>query len=414
MTSASRIVTALFAVMVAFVLTCSTLDAAGAPSASATPKPTPTPAPTVRALNETLDSAIKCLDQGDESDTIKLNCIMDIEAYADKLGSPAGTKAYISLARTCFKDPSYFVRLAAARTIPRIRIKRDAVAGDELKLFLDPKVIASTECLHESETMGTHLIRYMKAENFSKLRSQGMIDTIWDALLNGNPYTQKNALGEFYLVLGKGTAKELAPYKERAERFFDFLFSPGASKMDEENFITISIDQAASILFAMNDYGFLGDHLLTPIASYVLYPNEKNPRAVSPDARWGYADDLNYSLRDRMAVKLKWEPAAAKTWANALQALLIAATPVKTQRMCIDRQTAMENIVFAGHDVQVIAVSTLVELANEPSHGVQFGEIERGCGEVEARVLGSSGGLPVSPNKPGATTTTIISNGTNQ
>jgi hypothetical protein len=413
MTSASRIVAAVFAVMVAFVLTCSTPDAAGSPSPSATPKPVPTPTPTVRALHQSLESAIKCLGNNDASDTIKLNCIMDIEAYADRDGYPAGTKAYVSLATTCFKDPSYFVRLAAARTIPRIRFHRDLVVGDELKLFLDPKVIASTDCLHEADLMGGHLTRYAKAHKFSDLQSLGMIDTIWDALLNGNPFVQKNALGEFYLVLAKGSPKELAPYKARAEQFFDYLFSPGAAKMDEENFITISIDQTASILFAMNDYQFLGDHLLTPIASYVLYPNEKNPRAVSPDARWGYADDLNYSLRDRMNVKLKWEPTAAKTWANALQALLIAATPVKTQRQCIDRQTAMENLAFAGHEVQVIAVSTLVELANEPSHGAQFGEIERGCGEVEARVLGTSGHLTTGGPNP-ALDSTIISNGTNQ
>src|SRR5579872_255934 len=413
MTSASRIVTAVFAVMVAFVLTCSTPDAAGTPNPNATPKPTPTPVPTVRVLHQSLDSAINCLSDANASDTIKLNCIMDIEAYADRDGYPAGTKAYISLATTCFKDPTYFVRLAAARTIPRIRFRRDAVVADELKLFLDPKVIASTECLHEADLMGGHLTRYAKAHSFSQLQSLGMIDTIWDALLNGNPFVQKNALGEFYLVLAKGNPKELAPYKERAEHFFDYLFSPAAAKMDEENFITISIDQAASILFAMNDYQFLGDHLLTPIASYVLYPNEKNPKAVSPDARWGYADDLNYSLRDRMNVKLKWEPTAAKTWANALQALLIAVTPVKTQRMCIDRQTAMENLSFAGHDVQVIALSTLVELANEPSHGVEFGEIERGCGEVEARVLGTSGHLTSGGPNPSLDNSTI-SNGTNR
>ena len=413
MTFASRIVAAVFAVMVAFVLTCSAPNAAGTPDPNATPKPTPTPQPTVRALHQSLESAIKCLGDGSASDTIKLNCIMDIEAYADRDGYPAGTKAYLSLATTCFKDPSYFVRLAAARTIPRIRFHRDLVVGDELKLFLDPKVIASTDCLHEAELMGGHLTRYAKAHTFAQLQNLGMIDTIWDALLNGTPFVQKNALGEFYLVLAHGTPKELAPYKARAEQFFNFLFSPAAAKLDEENFITISIDQMASVLFAMNDYQFLGDHLLTPIASYVLYPNEKNPKAVSPDARWGYADDLNYSLRDRMDVKLKWEPVAAKTWANALQALLIAVTPVKTQRMCIDRQTAMENLSFAGHEVQLIAVSTLVELANEPSHGVQFGEIERGCGEVEARVLGTSGHLTTGGPNP-ALDSTIISNGTNQ
>ncbi len=413
MTSASRIVAAVFAVMVAFVLTCSTPNAAGTPAPTATPKPVPTPTPTVRALHQSLDSAISCLSDASASDTIKLNCIMDIEAYADKEGSPAGTKAYISLATTCFKDPSYFVRLAAARTIPRVRFSRNAVVADELKLFLDPKVIASTECLHEADSMGAHLTRYAQAHKFSQLQSLGMIDTIWDALLNGSPFVQKNALGEFYLVLAKGSPKELAPYKDRAERFFNFLFSPEAAKMDEENFITISIDQTASILFAMGDYQFLGDHLLTPIASYVLYPNAKNPRAVSPDARWGYADDLNYSLRDRMNVKLKWDPVSAKTWANALQALLIAATPVKTQRQCIDRQTAMENLSFAGHDVQVIAISTLVELANEPSHGAEFGEVERGCGEVEARVLGTSGHLTSGGPNPALDNSTL-SNGTNQ
>jgi len=409
MTSAPRVVAALFAAMFAFVVTYSTPDAAGTPGPSATPKPVPTPTPTVRALHQSLESAISCLDQADATDTLKLNCIMDIEAYADKEGAPAGTKAYISLARTCFKDPSYFVRLAAARTIPRIRIRRNDVVADELKLFLDPKVIASDECLHESDTMGTHLIAYMNNHTFAQLQQLGMIDTIWDALLNGTPFVQKNALGEFYLILGKGTSKELAPYKDRAEKFFNYLFSPEAAKLDEEDFITISIDQTASILFAMGDYTFLGDHLLTPIGSYVLYPNATHPKAVSPDARWGYADDLNYNLRDRMEVKLKWDTQGAKTWANALQALIIAATPVKSQRLCLDRQTAMENLVFAGHEVQLIALSTLIELANEPSHAADYGD-ERGCGEVEARVLGTSGGFPTRNNNAGGVDNSIISN----
>ncbi|MGH7716647.1 MAG: hypothetical protein ACREML_11695, partial [Vulcanimicrobiaceae bacterium] len=351
--------------ILAFVMTSATPDAA------TSGEPTPTPKPTTRYPKQSFEKALACLDDTTASDTIKLNCIMDIEAYADKEGYPTGTRAFIPLATTCFKDPSYFVRLAAARTIPRILIKRDRVVNDELKLFLDPKVIASTECLHQSEVMGSHLMAFMKEHKFSQLQKLGMIDTIWDALLNGDPFVQKNALGEFYLVLGKGTPKELAPYKEKAENYFNFLFSAGASKLNEDNFITISIDQMASILFAMGDYAFLGDHLLTPIESYVLYPNAKNPKAVSPDARWGYADDLNYNLRDRMNVTLKWDLPSAKVWANALQALIIAATPVRSQRQCLDRETAMENLVFAGHEVQQIAVSTLVELSNEPPKGAE-------------------------------------------
>ncbi|HTX03689.1 MAG TPA: hypothetical protein VMD07_08405 [Candidatus Acidoferrales bacterium] len=404
MTPAHRIVAAVMTATLAFVMTSATPDAAPSPG------PTPTPKPTTRVPKESLANALACLGDTSASDTVKLNCVMDIEAYADKDGYPAGTQAFIPLATTCFKDPSYFVRLAAARTIPRIPIKRDAVVNDELKLFLDPKVIASTDCLHQSEVMGLHLTGFMKDHKFSQLQKLGMIDTIWDALLNGDPLVQKNALGEFYLVLGKGSPKELAPYKDRAERYFDFLFSPAAAKLDEENFITISIDQMASILFAMGDYAFLGNHLLTPIASYVLYPNAKNPHAVSPDARWGYADDLNYNLRDRMNVALKWDPASAKVWANALQVLIIAATPVTSQRQCIDREAAMENLVFAGHEVQQLAVQTLVELANEPPKGAEFGAEERGCGEIEARVLGTSGHLQT--NNAGSAGNTVISTGT--
>jgi hypothetical protein len=405
MTSAHRIVAAVMTATLAFVMTSATPDAAPSPG------PTPSPKPTTRVPKESFANAIKCLSDDSASDTIKLNCIMDIEAYADanKESYATGTAAFIPLATTCFKDPSYFVRLEAARTIPRILIKRDPVVNDELKLFLDPKVIASTECLHQSEVMGIHLTTFMTNHSFVQLQKLGMIDTIWDALLNGPPFVQKNALGEFYLVLAKGSPKDLAPYKDRAEKYFNFLFSPEATALNEENFVTISIDQMASILFAMHDYAFLGDHLLKPIASYVLYPNEKNPKAISPDARWGYADDLNYNLRDRMNVTVKWDLPSAKVWANALQVLIIAATPVKTQRQCIDRETAMENLVFAGHDVQQLAVQTLVELANEPPKGADVGAQERGCGEVEARVLGTSGHLQT--NSAGSSGNTVISTG---
>lgn len=407
MTPAHRIVAAVMTAMLAFVMTSATPDAAPSPGPTATPSPKPTP---MRVPKQSLDSAIKCLNDAEASDTVKINCVMDLQAYGDTLGYPAGTRAFIPLATTCFKDQSYFVRLAAARAIPRILIKRDRAAGDELKLFLDPKVIGSTDCLRQSTVMANHLTLYMKAHVFSQLQKAGMIDTIWNALLNGDPHVQKNTLGEFYLELGKGSPQELAPYKDQAERYFNFLFSPDAAKLDEENFITISIDQMASILFAMNDTAFLGDHLLTPIASYVLYPNEKNPKAVSPDARWGYADDLNYNLRDRMNVTIKWDPPSEKVWANALQALIIAATPVKTQRQCIDRETAMENLVFAGHAVQQIAVQMLVELSQEPPKGADVGAQDRGCGEVEARALGKSGGLQT--NAAGSAGNTVISTGT--
>ncbi|MGA3036391.1 MAG: hypothetical protein ABSE64_02810 [Vulcanimicrobiaceae bacterium] len=409
MTPAHRIVAAVMTATLAFVMTSATPDAAPSPGPTATPTPKPTP---MRVPKQSFDNALKCLNDASASDTVKINCIMDVQAYGDTIGYPAGTRAFIPLATTCFKDQSYFVRLAAARAIPRILIKRDPIVNDELKLFLDPKVIASTDCLHQSETMSVHLTFFMAKHSFPQLQKLGMIDTIWDALLNGNPYVQKNALGEFYLVLAKGSPKELAPYKDRAEKYFNFLFSPEASSLNEENFITISIDQMASILFAMGDYAFLGDHLLKPIASYVLYPNDKNPKAVSPDARWGYADDLNYNLRDRMNVTLKFDAPSAKVWANALQVLLIAATPVKTQRQCIDRETAMENLVFAGHDVQQLAVQTLVELANEPPKGAEVGAQDRGCGEVEARVLGTSGHLQMQKNSAGAEGNTVISTGT--
>ena len=237
-----------------------------------------------------------------------------------------------------------------------------------------------------------------------------MIDTIWDALLNGDPFVQKNALGEFYLVLAKGSPKELAPYKDRAERYFNFLFTPGSFRAGRRK-LHHDLDRSNgehSVCDARQCV--LGDHLLKPIGSYVLYPNEKNPKAVSPDARWGYADDLNYNLRDRMNVTLKWDLPSAKVWANALQALIIAATPVKTQRQCIDRETAMENLVFAGHAVQQIAVQTLVELANEPPKGAEVGAQDRGCGEVEARVLGTSGHLQT--NSAGSSGNTVISTGT--
>jgi|GEM_PF-3886716 hypothetical protein len=408
MTFTHRIVAAVLTAILAFVMTSATPDAAPSPGPTATPSPKPTP---MRVPKQSLDSAIKCLSDADASDTVKINCVMDLQAYGDTLGYPAGTRAFIPLATTCFKDPSYFVRLAAARAIPRILIKRDRVVGDELKLFLDPKVIGSTECLRQSTVMANHLTLYMKAHKFAQLKSAGMIDTIWNALLNGEPVVQKNALGEFYLELSSGSPKELAPYKDQAEKYFDFLFSADAAKLDEENFITISIDQVASILFAMGDNAFLGNHLLTPIASYVLYPNAKNPKAVSPDARWGYADDLNYNLRDRMNVTLKWDPVSEKVWANALQALIIAATPVKTQRQCIDRETAMENLVFAGHAVQQIAVATLSELAQEPPKGADLGAQDRGCGEVEARALGKSGNLQPNSNVD-AGGNTVISTGT--
>ena len=125
----------------------------------------------MRVPKQSLESAIKCLNDADASDTTKINCVMDMQAYGDTLGYPAGTRAFIPLATTCFKDQSYFVRLAAARAIPRILIKRDPIVNDELKLFLDPKVIASNDCLHQSETMSVHLTFYMRSTVFRSCKS---------------------------------------------------------------------------------------------------------------------------------------------------------------------------------------------------------------------------------------------------
>jgi hypothetical protein len=392
MTFMKRLVAALFAV---------TLIGAASP----TPAPTPT-----RKPQQTFDNALKCLGDASASEQLKLNCIMDIEYWVHKNGIDAATKAYIPLATTCFKDSDFLVRFAASRTIPRLRINRNGVVADELKLFLDPDVIASTNCLHEADNMTAHLSKWVENHSFASMQANGMVDLVWNALLNGTPFVQKNALGEFYTMLSKGSPKELLPYKDRAEKYFDYLFSADAAKLGEENFITISIDQVAAILFAMNDYVFIGNHLLLPIASYVLYPNDKQPKAVSPDRRWGYADDLNYGLRDRMRVKLKFDDVSAKVWANAIQALIVAATPVKNQRQCIDRSNAVENLVFAGHDVQQISLSTLSELASEPSHAADFGE-SNGCGEVEARAMGSGGKLQQRASG-GEPNNTIISTGT--
>jgi hypothetical protein len=364
-----RVITALFTVAISFVLV------------AAAPTPTPTPKPA------NLDASLKCVAQPDASDSAKITCLNEVQQAIEKGGVDAADKAYPTLVQTCFKDPSFFVKLDAARMVARLNVNRDAIAPQELSLFLDPAVIGTSDCLNEASSMSDHLRVYTQKQKFSALVKMGMVDAVWNALLNGAPSVRGKVLQLFFPMLGNGTVTEMAPYRDDAERFFDWLFTPDASAMDYEDLITRPIDQTASILFAMGDSVFLGRHLLTPIQSYVLYPNPKNPNAVSPDAKWGYADDLNSELRPLLPVNFAINAAAAKVWADALQVLVIAQTPVKSERGCINRATAVENITFGGTEVEKLTVQTLADLAGETPHGKEYGQEARGCGELEARVV---------------------------
>lgn len=359
----SRSVAALFAAVMCFSLTC-------APSAPAT----------------LFDDSVKCLAQADASDATKLSCMSTIEKSAAKTPALA-EQAYAPLVQACFKDQSFFVRLQAARTINRMRFNRNFIAPQEMTLFLDPAIMNSKECLNETEAISLHLQLFEREQTFATMEKLGLVDQVWNALLNGPASIKKNTLALFFPMLSKGSPRELAPYRDNAERFFDWLFSPDASALGAEDLITIPIDQAASILFAMSDTVFVGRHLLTPIGSWVLYPNAQKPRDVSPDARWGYADDLNAVLRPLLPINLKFDAPSAKVWADQLQVLVIAQTPVTNQRGCIDRATAVENVEFAGPEVQSLVKQMLAELAAETSHGKDYNEETTGCGEIEARAM---------------------------
>lgn len=359
----SRGIAALFALAICFCLT-------SAPSVPAT----------------LFEDSVTCLGQAGASDATKLDCLNTIEKSMVK-DPKLTTDAYAPLVQACFKDPSFFVRLQAARIIARTHFDRAALAPQEMTFFLDPAIQGSTDCLDESTAMRLSLQDIAEQQKFAVLVKLGLIDQVWNALLNGPISIRKNTLALFAAMLAKGTPAEEAPYRDNAEKFFDWLFSPEAAKLDAEDFITIPIDQAASILFAMNDTIFLGNHLMTPIGSWVLYPNDKNPRQVSPDARWGYADDLNAELRERLPINFKMDEAGSKVWANQLQVLIIAQTPVKDLRSCLDRATAVDNLEFAGPGVQTLVKQLLAEVAAEESHGKDFGQEARGCGELEARVM---------------------------
>lgn len=367
MSALPRVIAACFTAAISFVLM------AAAPS----------PAPKL----PNLDDSLKCFAQPDASDSAKLRCLNEVQQAIAKGGPGAADKAYPTLVQACFKDPSFLVKLGAARLVARLNLNRDAIAPQELTLLLDPAVIGSSDCLNEASSMAEHLRVYTQKTKFSALAKMGMVDAVWNALLNGAPNVRKNALPLFYPMLQNGTVAELAPYRDNAERFFEWLFSADAASLDYEDLITRPIDQTAAILFAMGDSVFLGRHLLTPIQSYVLYPNPKNPNAVSPDAKWGYADDLNSELRPLLPANFSINAAAAKVWADALQVLVIAQTPVKTARGCINRATAVDNITFAGPEVEKLTVQTLADLASETPHGKDYGQESRGCGEVEARVV---------------------------
>jgi len=358
-----RSVAALFAAVICFSLT-------SAPSVPAT----------------LFDDSVTCLSRTGATDATKLDCINTLDKAVVK-DPKLLTKAYAPLVQTCFKDPSFFVRLQAARLVARFRFDRNAIVSQEMTFFLDPAIQGSTECLNEAEAMSLHLQRYEREQKFATMDKEGLVAQVWTALLNGPVEIRKNTLALFAPMLAKGDAKELTPYRDNAEKFFDWLFTPDAAKLGAEDLITVPIDQAASILFSMGDTVFLGKHLLTPIGSWVLYPNDKNPKSVSPDARWGYADDFNAELRPRLPINFKFDPAAAKVWADQLQILVISQTPVKTIRACINRATAVDNLEFAGPEVQVLTKQMLAELASEESKGKLYNQAERGCGEVEARAM---------------------------
>src|SRR5579872_489771 len=303
-----RVVSAFLTVSFSFVLL----------AAAPTPKP------------PDLDDSLKCVAQPNADDTTKLTCLQQIQDAITKGGVKTADEAYPTLVQACFKDPSFLVKIGASRMVARLRLDRDAIAAQELTLFLDPAVIGTSGCLNESDAMATHLATYTRAHKFSVLVKMGMVDAVWNALLSAEPNVRKNALALFFPMLRAGSQAELAPYRDNAEKFFDWLFSPDAGAMNFEDLITRAIDQAATILFAMGDEVFLGRHLLTPIQSYVVYPNAKNPKALSPDAKWGYADDLNSELRPLLPVNFAVGSAASKIWADELQILVISQTPVKS------------------------------------------------------------------------------------